>query len=531
MITMASWLDAVNRWLTIALSVALALGVLYLWVGRYAGRAIRGDGWGGEIRRIAGRFVTLLVIYLVAVALWLLARLGEPFRTMVTIFLWLLLWSVPVLVYLLTRRYSRQRGLRTALLHVFILSLGWWMGRALGLLCFSAPLLAIFYIYLYHTALVVVPASRPEDAVERRQRVWTLVSYAWGMQAPMYVVADPTGRKVERRIAGPIARGFGAPGLLWMHSHQVAGITSGVEFRRVAGPGVVFLGPLERPLQIVDLRNQLRVSALDVISQDGIRYTAILFMAFRLDRETWLPERYDRLRKENPLLERARRPDRQDATYPFSSLRVQAVLRKTGLQARQGEEAPLHWDEWAVSQVEEVARQELHRHPINGFWQSEGGVTHMLETISQTITTRADSVLRSAGVHVLTARIVNFRFPERTEKEMDRISQQQIESWKAVWERQREEILAQSEAEANRLQQEAWAYAQSLLLTSIAEGFEQVKQLHPDLPPSAIALLFLSAVQDYITRYQSGGKAETSAVSLTLGRRKPPDHGGAGKEG
>jgi hypothetical protein len=133
-------------------------------------------------------------------------------------------------------------------------------------------------------------------------------------------------------------------------------------------------------------------------------------------------------------------------------------------------------------------------------------------------------------VHLLTARVVNFRFSDQTEKEIDSISQQQIESWKSVWERKREELLARSEAEAARMQQEAWAYAQSLLLTSIAEGFERVKQLHPDLPSSAIALLFLSAIQDYLTRYQPGEERNLQNLSAALGRRKQTGHSDAGVE-
>lgn len=517
------WLARANQWLEVALLVVLFLGAVYLWVVRAIIAAIREHGGRKGVRRIlTGLAGVLLLVSGFLLARWILMRLPEPWTTLFQVLCWLLLvGGLPLAVYYLTRRHSRQRGFRTALFHVLVLALGWGLGRALGLLLFSFPLLFIFYFYLYHMALVVVPASRPEDKAEKRQRVRTLLSYAWGMQSPMYVVADHAGRRVERRISGPIARGFGAPGLLWMRSYQVAGITIGVEFRRVDGPGLVFLNKLERPFQIVDLRNQLRVSRLEVTSKDGIRYTAILFMAFRLDREVWEPELYNQIRKENPFLERARRPDCLDATYPFSSLRVQAVLSKTGLKTREGEQAPLYWDEWVVSQVEEIARQELHQYPIGGFWQGEGGVTGALEAISQTITRRAALLLRPAGVHVLTARVVNFRFSENAEKEIDLISQQQIESWQAAWERKREEALAQAEAEADRLQQEAWAYAQSLLLTSIAEGFEQVKKLHPELPPSAIALLFLSAVQDYITRYQSAEEANLSTVPMAWGRRKP----------
>jgi len=523
------WLGHINPWLAIALTPALlVIGiVLDIRAKRRAGRQL-------ALADVLAYLAFGPIAILFAAGFWAAAQTETLSRAMangVILMLWLILWSVPPAgIYLLTRRHSGRRGLHTALWHVFILFLGWLLGRSWGLLLFSLPLLGIFYFYLHQAALVTLPASQPEDREENRLRARILRFYAWGMQSAMYVVADHAGRKVERRIAGPIARGFGAPGLLWMRSHQVAGITSGVEFRRVDGPGVVYLNRLERPFQIVDLRNQLRVSTLDVTSQDGISYKAILFMAFRLDREEWSDPLYQAICKENPLLERARRPARRNSTYPYSPLRVQAVLSRTGIKTHGGEQTTLHWDEWVVSQVEEVARQELHRHPINYFWQTAGGVTQALEDIAHAITNQAGQRLRPAGVHLLTARVVNFRFSDQTEKEIDSISQQQIESWKSVWERKREELLARSEAEAARMQQEAWAYAQSLLLTSIAEGFERVKQLHPDLPSSAIALLFLSAIQDYLTRYQPGEERNLQNLSAALGRRKQTGHSDAGVE-
>jgi hypothetical protein len=318
----------------------------------------------------------------------------------------------------------------------------------------------------------------------------------------MYVVADHTGRQIEKRIDGEITRDFRMPGVIWTRSHQVAGITAGVQFKRVDGPGAIFTYKFERPFQVIDLRSQSRSSEIDVTSQEGINYKALISIVFRIDREVWTKELYDEIRQRNPLLRGGERLSYTLGSFPFSHIRVRAALSTTGAINSKDDAAIVYWDQWTLTQVEEIARQVLALQPINGFWQLEGGVTNTLDKISDEIKNKAASPLRTVGIHLLSARIVNFRFPEETEGKIDLISKQQIETWKAAWERKRTETISIAEAEASRVQQEAWAYAQSLLLTSIAEGFEKAHDLYPDLPRSVIAMLFFGAIQDYISQQQ-----------------------------
>lgn len=522
MSTLSQWLERIDEWIAVALSIGLVIVLLFSFAGYGLADIKRRSSQRGKANLM--RLVAAIILLTFLITYWLLLRAGKPVSTIIRLVVPLPLWFLPLAVWLKTRRYNGRRSPRTAFLHVLVISLGWWFGGLLGLLSFSLPLIFIFYFYLHQAAMIIVPASDPENASERTRRALILRAYAWDLQSPMYVVADHNGRKVEKRIPAspfsPLATSFGIPGLLWTQSHQVAGIATGIDFRRVDGPGVIFLKKFERPFQVVDLRNQLRVSTLDVTSQDGISYKAILFLGFCLDREDWPDALYQQVRQIEPLLDGAQTTRRNGFTYPFSPRRIQAALSKTGVKVSGTEKVILYWDEWVISQVEEIARQELNRYPINAFWQIEGGVTSALEMISRRIKEQAELPLRAVGVNLFAARIVNFRFSAQAEKQIDGISQQQIELWKAFWERRREETLAQAKADADRMQQEAWAYAQSLLLTSIAEGFEQVKKLHPDLPPSAIALLFLSAVQDYITRYRVEGESDAQNVPMAFGRYK-----------
>ena len=66
--------------------------------------------------------------------------------------------------------------------------------------------------------------------------------------------------------------------------------------------------------------------------------------------------------------------------------------------------------------------------------------------------------------------------------------------------------MAEAKAESERAQQEARAYAEALLLNSIAEGLQKTHEINPNLPRFVIAMRFLSALQDYVHTQPLEGK-------------------------
>ena len=64
----------------------------------------------------------------------------------------------------------------------------------------------------------------------------------------------------------------------------------------------------------------------------------------------------------------------------------------------------------------------------------------------------------------------------KQDNEIDEISKQQLATWSSEWERKRIRILSEAEAESEHSQQEARAYAESLLLNSIAEGYKKQRK-------------------------------------------------------
>jgi regulator of protease activity HflC (stomatin/prohibitin superfamily) len=87
-----------------------------------------------------------------------------------------------------------------------------------------------------------------------------------------------------------------------------------------------------------------------------------------------------------------------------------------------------------------------------------------------------------------------FKFSDEKE---DAISDQQLQTWKSYWARRANETMAEGEAEAARLQEEARAYAQSVLLRALAEG---IKQTTPEISRYVIAIRFISAIQELMKR-------------------------------
>lgn len=428
---------------------------------------------------------------------------------------WLFVISATItLAYFYGHENGGGRWLSSVLLHLGVVLFGWGMHRWVGILFFSLPLLLTYYSALYILAMVILPASNPEDSTERWKRFVVLASYSWGFQFPLLVVSDHAWKGAETRIKGNFTRDLPIPGLVWTKSHQVAGITGGTQFNRVDGPGVIFTGKLERPFQIVDLRTQLRSNEIDTVSKDGINFIVRVFAAFRMDPEPWDSKTYARLRTMNPLLQNAKEPSHTRGSFPFSDIRVRTALGTTS--AKTGEpEKIIFWDQWALNIINEETRKVVSQRTLDEFWRpvdDERGVNAM-DGIANEIKERAEWILRSKGILLVAARIVNFRFPAdkkdegdngkngkiKNEKDkMDEISKRQIATWGAEWERKRSQKLSDAEADAERNQQEARAYAEAQLLNSIAEALQKSDDPeHPKLRRHVIAMRYLSALQDF----------------------------------
>ncbi len=410
-----------------------------------------------------------------------------------------------IIAYLFGHKYGEKRWIYSASGHFAVILFGWLVDHWMGIFFISLPLILTYYIALYRLAMVVLPANDPDDMAEKRKRFFILAAYTWGTQFPIFVVADHAWKKPETRIAGMFTRNLPIPGLIWTKSHQAVGITSGTQFKRVDGPGVVYMGRMERPFQVIDLRSQLRTSEIDVVSKDGISFKARVFTAFRIDPESWDETTYDQLRPLNASLRGAAKLNHDEGSFPFSKLRIQATLGTTSTKA--AGDTIIYWDQWVLNAIEDAARKIISQKTLDELWRpaDDNKEANALDVIAEEIKASTALTIRAAGILLDAARIVNFRFPT-TEGQIDHISKQQITTWGSEWERKRTKILDEAQAQSEQSQQEARAYAESLLLNSIAEGLQKTQEIHPRLPRYVIAVRFLSALQDYIHKKPEEGE-------------------------
>jgi regulator of protease activity HflC (stomatin/prohibitin superfamily) len=319
--------------------------------------------------------------------------------------------------YLYGHEYGEKRWLDSSISHIAIIFLGVIIGRWTGILLVTLPIFLAYYSILYRLALVILPTSDPEDNTEKWKRYVILASYTWGIQLPLIVVNGNDWNKAEIRIPGDFTRDYPVPGLIWTKSHQVAAITSGIKFKRVDGPGVVFTGKLEHLEQIFDLRIQLRTSEIDVISKDGVSFKVRVFTTFRIDPETWDKETYDKLRPMNAILRGADIPNHTKGSFSYSNLRIQAALGVTSTRTiTEDYNSIIYWDQWALSVVEDQARKVISQKNLDELWRPSDDKkgANALDKIADEIKKNVYPIFRSAGILVLGSRIVNFRFPSNS---------------------------------------------------------------------------------------------------------------------
>jgi len=535
-------LDLVNRVYYVANN---SLDLVFLWVGLvvilagypiyYIVGHIRKSKLGELVRQIT---IVAIMVMVVGFFWWLPQLAGSYVATifpwteiiapkfdillnrashLATLFRWI---EIAIAGFFLARlggkEYGENRWFQSWLGHFGTIFLGLLVGRWMGIFFISMPLLAGYYWSLYNLAIIILPTSDPENRLERWMRFCILVSYTWGIQSPLYITNENSWGEIETRIPGDFTWDFSdfpipllgklklRPGMVWTRSHQVVSISGGTIFKRVDGPGVCFIGPLERPDQVFDLRLQLRTNKIDVVSKDGVGFKAVVFAGFRLDNEDWDDQIYDKLRLMNSLLRGGRKLTHTVGSFRYSHIRVQAALGTTGTKIS-ADNLMVYWDQWALNVVEDHARKVISQKNLNELWRPEKDkqFANALDIIANEIRENAGPILRAAGILLVVSRVVNLDFTNGDEK-ADDVLNQQLATWASEWKKKCLDISSKAQAESEHAQQEAQAYAEQILLNSVADGLQKAHEMHPRIPRYVIAMRFLTALQEYIHQSAEG---------------------------
>ena len=473
--------------------------VLFYAVIKYAYERLKEDGF------VHGIYLSIIYALEFVLAAWLFWGLPIflaqyiPLNEFARWFRWGEILLAGILL-LRTRKHAETRGLYSFLGHYILFLFSWLIDHWVGIMIIAVPVFAIYYFVMSHVAFAVIPASNPDDKKEKQKRFRAFLSYSWGIQLPFWKTSSNTTNDVEKRIDGaPSFKKFS--GLIWTNSHQVIGIAEGPKFS-VGGPGLLFVSKSQQPFEVVDLRNQTRSSTIKAISRDGISFEANVTITFVVDHEAWTRDQHQELRRANTLLRDAREPDKNlGGTFPYSQARVKAVLSYRSKKTTSDGEETERWDDHVLSMAEEAAREVLAERSIEDLWKArENENSSAAEEIASEMNSLINLPLSRNGIHLISAKAANFSFKDGSinKKEEDEVSKQQLATWSVEWERQRAITLANGEAESERFQQEARAYAHSILLTAIAEGLQQARAINSNLPRYVIAMRFIGALEKMI---------------------------------
>ncbi len=467
---------------------------------RYTLKRIRKDGFGkgiylGVLAGVEAIILVLIIDYVPKLA----SKVIHNFFSPVTIRWALLCLLIVGYAYSIMPKHSRTRGLCSILILLTTFIFGWLYDHWVGIIFVSTPIVLIYIHAIDKVAQVLLPASTPEDKNERRHRRAAFLAYLFGVQYPIWVASKKASRGLDERIAGNPAGDFGKPGVVWTWPHQVVGLSKGIEFKKVDGPGTIYTDLFESPVALIDLRTHLRTALVHAVTSDGMQIPAVVFMAFAIDRENWPKEGWSKadfsrikyLIGDNPDL------DHPQGSYPYSSSRVRAAIKTVGISTNlhEVEEPESHWDEWVVKQVEQATIEVLAERSLDELWRprNDGPGVSALDEMAGTLKERVAPRLAEIGVQLFGARIVNYELSEESP-----IAKQNIKMWSTYWEQQ----ITQAHADAEGIYREeierAHAFSKSVLLDAIAESISAARNINIALPRHVIAQYYVHALEEYI---------------------------------
>ena len=486
-----------------SMDTVIPLFCVVLLIGRvlqYTLKRIQKEGLskGFYLGVLAGIEAVIGVIVIGFIPQWISKGIHNYFS--ITVMRWIVLYLL-VFAFAFSQipMHSRWRGLTSLLTLLTTFVLGWLYARWVGLIFVSLPIVLIFIHTLDKVAQAILPASNPEDKSERRQRTRVFLWYMLGMQYPFRVTDKKASRETVERIPGDPTKDLGKPGLVWTWPHQVVGLSKGIEFKKVDGPGVIYTDMFEKPVALIDLRTHLRTATINAVTKDGMYVPAIVFMAFAIDKEKWPKEswskaEYSRIKYligDNPEL------DHLQGSYPYSSNRVRAAVNAVGINTNfpDGDRSEIYWDEQVVKHVEQAARDVLADRSLDELWRprNDGPAVSALDEMAVTLRERIASRLAQIGVQLFSARIVNYDLGEDHP-----IVKQNIKAWSTYWEQQITAAHADAEATYREEIERAYAYSKSVLLDAIAESINAARSINRDLPRHVIAQYYVHALEEYI---------------------------------
>ncbi|MCS7282790.1 MAG: SPFH domain-containing protein [Anaerolineae bacterium] len=445
----------------------------------------------GRLRMVHSMYVLAPLLLFFLICLILYGLFPAAFPPWLTAFAITLLLSFSLFLLLLWI-WARSRKAGKLVLGILVLlwgALALILLRERGLvLLFGGPLLAfpLFHLGLFLVSGKLLPFPPPDRTGTRRERFqawlrqnWTvykiLLDHLSGQNYPIWAItrASREEDRIEERLPGdPLTQFAGGQGVILTDCDMAVAVSSGMKFKGVLGPGLIFTSFAERPVQTVDLRPQLRAFWVQAMTRDGIQVKVLAFTPFQIDRGDQQP--------------------RLGEPFPFRrSAAFKAIHAQMTLLPESPETQKLSWDAIPQLMGTRILQDILSRYRFDDLYAPYGvGEEPPRIKIAREFRDRLRQELEPLGIQLLGGGISNI-LPVRPE-----VMKERIRAWQAEWVRQI--LVRQAESQRERLWriEQARAEAQANLILALGERLAELDRSDSPVDPEEIIREFLRILEE-----------------------------------
>jgi len=305
--------------------------------------------------------------------------------------------------------------------------------------------------------------------------------------------------------AGTLYNRVGGRTLLIVYNDSAAVLEKGGRLTRVVGgPYFGFLERFERVWEVVDLRHQRWVLAVDAMTKEGIPISCEADITFKIDDR--FVDQAGNVRTKPPSEAKTELPtDRAIAEelkktgigrpLPYTKEAVLKAATSLWVRIQQPDhpEQLRHWTgRVVIGEVEGTLRDILARYRLDWLMRPpRPGHKHPREDIRDQLEGRLDETMPVGNK--LGARILNVDLGKIDVKD-ESISRQWIEAWQAGWEQRAVESRAEGEARLARLHA-AQVAAQAEMVVTLTEAIRPLVTSTEDLPSFMLARRFVETLR------------------------------------
>lgn len=263
--------------------------------------------------------------------------------------------------------------------------------------------------------------------------------------------------------------------------HAIA-VSDKLGLKGMRDPGLIFIGPEERIVQIIDLRPQVRTFSLTARTQDGIQVLVGTSVAFQID----AGRRKPKLGEPLPFSKAA----------VFKAIHAQRVERDGQGRSSEGL-TPRLWDDLPSIQGEHILRDILGRFDFDDLYgphQLDGEVPR--RRIARMLSERLQATLEPMGIQLISVDLGNL------EPADPQVYLKRTRNWQTEWIRRI--TLTQAEGQVERLQilERARADARTELILDLGRKLERLADASAELGPDTVLDQFLVVLDALMARPQ-----------------------------